>query len=316
MTPYFRVLTGPTAAGKTRWLIALAQQRPVLAISADSRQVYRHMSIGTGKPTPATLRILPHQGLDVADPGTRFSVYQFLIIAASALREAELAGREPWVIGGAGLYIRGLVEGLRLGAPPRPALRQALHEWITRSSAREVARALGLTLTEIDNPVRVVRAAECACCDPDSATRIYGVAGLPPGLCADDVEPGSGMDGVRSTLAGWRCAGIAVLDPGRDELKRLIDARVREMFAGGLLDEVATLRKLGFGDAPQVRDGIAYREAGWVLDGRASVDEAVALACVRTRQYAKRQRTYFRGRGWMVMDADQLTVWEQATREA
>jgi tRNA dimethylallyltransferase len=316
MTPYFRVLTGPTAAGKTRWLIALARQRPVLAISADSRQVYRHMSIGTGKPSPATLRILPHQGVDVADPGTRFSVYQFLTIAAGALRDAQLAGREPWVIGGAGLYIRALVEGLKLGAPPRPALRQALHEWIARSSSREVARDLGLNLTEIDNPVRVVRAAECACADADAAARIYGLAGLPPRLCAGDVEPVSGTDAVMSALAAWRCAGIAVLDPGRVELKRLIDARVREMFACGLLDEVAALRKLGFGDAPQVRDGIAYREAGWVLDGRLALDEAISLACIRTRQYAKRQRTYFRGRGWTVMDMAQLTAWEQATRGA
>ena len=317
MAPTYRVLTGPTAAGKTNWLLKRAKTRPMLIISADSRQVLRKMNIGTGKPSPSTRKLLPHRGVDCADPGELFSAFHFLAAAASGLREAEQAGLEPWVCGGTGLYIRALVEGLDLGLPPRPQLRRALESMLMKSEAAKLAEALGLKLGDSENPVRVIRAAEAACKDQDAARRIYSLVSLDPDLAADDRPQGSGAvpggDPTGGTEAAatqelkrWQCLGIYVLDPGREALSRRIEQRVRKMFEAGLVKEVAGLRADGFGEATVVREGIGYREAGQVLDGALSLMEAIERTIIRTRQYAKRQRTYFRGRGWRVYTLEEL----------
>jgi len=103
---------------------------------------------------------------------------------------------------------------------------------------------------------------------------------------------------VLAELDRWQCAGVHVLDPGKEELAGRIERRVQAMFDDGLVQEVERLRQLGFGGADVVMQGIGYQEAGAVLDGQLTVEEAVDQAIVRTRQYAKRQRTYFRGQGW------------------
>ncbi len=243
----------------------------------------------------------------------KYSVYQFMQIAVRVLADGAAEGRTIWVCGGSGLYIRALLEGLSLGGKPRPRLREALAQKLERESPREVATALELELTDPDNPVRVVRAAEHACADPGRATEIYGWAGLPAEAAGLDADGTDGAEGWRAELARWRCTGIAVLDPGRDELARLIERRVSAMFDSGLPDEVRRLRQLGYGEADVVRDGIGYREAGQLLDGELSLPEAVERTVVRTRQYAKRQRTYFAGRHWPVLGPDELAGWAERT---
>jgi len=287
----------------------------MIAISADSRQAYRHLDIGTGKPTNTELQILPHYGLDCVKPGIFYSVYLFLTFAAAGLAAARQQGRQVWVCGGAGLYIRVLAERLPLRSGPRPQLRQALKHHLAHKQPRDVAAALGVSVKDPDNPVRVLRAAESACADPQQCALIYSWCGLAPSAAEQDAAASGGQldAAVRSELAQWSCAGVAVLDPGRDELNRRIELRVRQMFASGLVDEVAELRRLGYGETDVVHNSIGYREAGAVLDGQLSLEAATAETIVRTRQYAKRQRTYFRGRGWPVIAEAQLDDWAAAT---
>jgi tRNA dimethylallyltransferase len=299
----YRVLTGPTAAGKTACLLQRARERALALISADSRQVCLGMDTGTGKPTSADFKILPHYLLDLVEPPISFSVYQFIIEAAKVLQELEEAQREIWVCGGTGLYIRALIMDLPLKAGPRPILRGALEEMIKRTPAHEVATRLGLRLAEEHNPARVIRACETACENAEECQRLYILAGLNAKDAEADAptaEQDLGFASAREYLRRWTCLGVAVLDPGVGKLQPLIAQRVRAMFMEGLLDEVARLRDQGHGEAPVVRDGIAYREALAVLDGRLDVEAAIELAVIRTRQYAKRQRTYFRGQGWPV----------------
>ena len=107
-------------------------------------------------------------------------------------------------------------------------------------------------------------------------------------------------------LAAWKCGGIIVIDPGKEDLLVKIRNRVEEMFDAGLVEEVRVLRGLGFGKAKVVVDGIGYREAGELLDGRISQSEAIKSTVIRTRQYAKRQRTYFKNMGWKTIHPDEF----------
>jgi hypothetical protein len=188
-------------------------------------------------------------------------------------------------------------------------LRGALQRRIARTSAREVAAGLELVVKDSDNPVRVLRAAEVACRGARDRERIYAYAGLDPRCAGGDVLLGSASEAECAELRQWQCGGVAVLDPGPEELAARIERRVRGMFAGGLVEEVRELRRLGYGQASVVARGIGYAEAGAVLDGVLGEDEAVARAITRTKQYAKRQRTYYRGQGWPVYDRAHLDDW-------
>lgn len=311
----YRVLTGPTAAGKTAALLVRAKVQPLAVISADSRQVYRFMDIGTAKPTFSEQKILPHYGIDCFKPGTSYSVYQFLIEALDGLKQATESGRAAWVCGGTGLYIYALVNALGLGGPPRARLRHALAGKVRLQSPRQLTVELGLSVSDPDNPVRVIRAAEHACDDPERAASIYRWAGMDEGQAQQESIEGSSGRQLVGEIQRWRCLGVAVLDPGREELLRRIELRVRAMFETGLLDEVAGLRQQGFGDTNVVRDGIGYREAGSVLDGSLSTEEAINATIISTRQYAKRQRTYYRGRGWPVVPPHELPAWIDGTNK-
>ena len=304
-------MTGPTASGKTGLLIDRARQRKLLAVSADSRQVFRHMNIGTGKPTPEEQEILPHRLIDIADPAEAFSVHRFLPGAVAALAEAAGQGRQPWLVGGTGLYIKALVEGLTLGEAPHPRLRKALEHMLEEHGARSTAQALGVPLDEPDNPVRVVRAVENACKEDQAALRLYDALGLSQA----DLREDSGLDDsgayrdALEELTDWRCGGIVAVDPGREKLHQSIAARVRRMFTGGIVEEVEELRLLGFGAATVVREGIGYREAGLLLDGAVSYRQAIEATTVRTKQYAKRQRTFIRSQGWEVIRPEEFAYW-------
>ena len=301
MVPAYHVLTGPTAAGKTGHLLSAAESRPMLVISADSRQVYRYMDIGTGKPTSAELEMLPHCGVDCLKPGLNYSVHQFLNQGAGGLARARREMRQVWVCGGTGLYIRAMIEQLDLGGAPRPRLRRALAARLKESTPRSAVRSLGLDVRDPDNPVRVIRCAELDCTDAQRAAVIYTWAGLDPGLAGEEgAAETDGLAVAREELSRWAAGPVYVLDPGREELQQRIEVRVAGMFKAGLVDEVAQLRNKGFGDADVVRGGIGYREAGCVLDGEMSESMAIERTVIRTRQYAKRQRTYFKGRGWRI----------------
>jgi tRNA dimethylallyltransferase len=256
--------------------MAVAARLPVEIVVADSRQVYRGMDIGTAKPSPADRRAVPHHLLDVADPDQDFTLADWLARARALLPEIWGRGRIPLLVGGTGLYLSALVDGYQLGTEaPSATLRRELAADVEQVGLAAVAARLKEldpeTARRVDlrNPRRVLRALERV---------LLGAAPLPP----PSAEPWPG----RLALLG--------IERPRDVLRARIEARAAAMFAGGFLDEVARLRAAGHGPALPPLTGHGYREAFHVLDGTWNVDQAIAETARRTRQYAKRQLTWFR----------------------
>ncbi|HET7521567.1 MAG TPA: tRNA (adenosine(37)-N6)-dimethylallyltransferase MiaA [Candidatus Limnocylindria bacterium] len=274
--PPIAAIVGATAAGKSELAMALASRLPIEILAADSRQVYRGMDIGTAKPTAAERAAVPHHLLDMADPDATFTLADWLATARELVPAIWSRGHLPLLVGGTGLYVSALVDGYRLAAqPPSPTLRAELAAEVEQVGIGPLAgrlRALDpATAARIDthNPRRVMRALE----------RVLGAGGS---LAAPAAEPWPG----KLALIG--------IDRPRDVLAARIAARAEAMFAGGLLDEAARLRDAGHGKELPPLTGHGYREAYHVLAGEWTVERAVAETARRSRQYAKRQLTWFR----------------------
>ena len=282
--PSLAAIVGPTAVGKSELAVAVAERLGGEIISADSRQVYRGMDVATAKlPLPAR-RGIAHHLIDVVEPDEPFSVADWLHHARSAIEEVTRRGRLPVIVGGTGLYVSALLDGYRLDdAGPAPELRRRLVRELETAGLPSMAGRLRElspeTADRIDlrNPRRVVRALE----------RFAA-----PGGVGESLEPTS------EPYAG-RVAAVA-LSRTSDVLRARIAARVRAQFASGLLEETQRLLRAGYGrDLPSMT-GIGYREAARHLAGEWSLEEAVAETERRTRQYAKRQLTWFRGRPQLI----------------
>jgi tRNA dimethylallyltransferase len=288
--PPLAAILGATASGKSELAMAVATRLPVEIVVADSRQVYRGLDIGTAKPTAADRRAVPHHLLDVVEPNQDFTLADWLAAARELLPAIWARGRLPLVVGGTGLYVSALVDGYQLGAqPPSGTLRRELAAEVEQAGLPAVAQRLATldprTAARIDlrNPRRVLRALERV---------LLSRAAL--GEPAAEPWPG-------------RLALLAVERP-LDVLRARIEARAAVMFAGGLLEEAARLRAAGYGaDLPPLT-GHGYREAFRVLDRGWSVEAAVAETARRSRQYAKRQLTWFR--------RDRRIIWLPAGAEA
>ena len=286
-----RVICGPTASGKTGLALRLAQHADIVVVSADSRQLYRRFDIGTAKPTPEEQHVVRHLGIDVLDPTERASAAWWADRADEWIRETRAEGREPVVVGGTGLYLRALFGdlfeepaldpeqraalGVELAALPTESLRR----WV---QALDPARAhLGRT--------QLLRAAEIA---------------LLTGRRVSDLHR------ERSRPARWR-ARYLVVDPG-DELASRIEHRTRAMLAGGWREEVRTLMRDVPADAP-AWNACGYTAIRQLGDGALPERDAESRVVVATRQYAKRQRTWFRHQlaGLDVTRLDpRVPVWE------
>lgn len=278
--PPLLVLCGPTATGKTglavRLALALGEMGvPAEVVSADSRQVYRGMDVGTAKPTLAERGGVPHRGLDLVDPDVPFSVADFAAHAAGAL--AGIAARGGWAIlaGGTGLWIRAVADGLALDELPHDALvRAALEaELVAGGAAPLVARLRALAPAraahvDLQNPRRVVRALEIA--------TILG-----------DGEPPAPRGYPRPVLR----IGLDLVD--RALHGRWIAARAAAQLDGGILDEAARLRAR-YPETLPALSAIGYREAFDLLDGRLDRSGYLAVNVRRNMQFARRQRTWFR----------------------
>ncbi len=287
------LILGPTGVGKSRTAVDLALRFGGEIINGDSIQVYKGFDIGTDKPPAEVRGGVPHHLLDIVEPGVQFTAADFV---REALREAgDIIGRGriPFVVGGTGLYLKALVDGLF----PGPGRDAALRRELEAEAADKGLDVLFKRLEEVDpayarkirgrDRVRIIRALE-----------VHRLTGRP--ISSHFAE-------TRSPTGGFRLLRIG-LELDRQSLYRRIEDRVERMFARGLADEVRGLLERGVGaDAPPFR-ALGYRHVLRYLEGGISLEEAKSLTKIDTRHYAKRQMTWFRkmdGITWFSADDTQ-----------
>jgi tRNA dimethylallyltransferase len=275
----FVAVLGATASGKSALGLALAERTGGEIVCCDSQQVYVGMDIGTAKPTPAERARVPHHGLDLVPPDQAFHAARWAEVARAAIHAIAARDRLPIVVGGTGLYYRALVAGLFEAPPPDPAIRARHRE----EAAGSGAPALHARLAAIDpeaaasirtgDLVRISRALE-----------VHEQTGVP-------------ISTLRKQAAapGDLAPTVLLLDPPLDVLRARIAARVADMLAAGFLDEVKALRAAGYGPACKPLQALGYRQLGEVLDGKRTLTDATSETIQATVQYARRQRTWFRG---------------------
>ena len=281
MAPKIVVIVGPTASGKTRMAVELAQLHNGEVVSADSMQIYRGMDIGTAKPTREEMGGVPHHMLDVADPGEDFSVARYVDMAAQCVDDILARGKLPIVAGGTGLYIDSLLSG-RTFAPfsPDSALRGQLEA--------ELAQKGGQAMLE-----------ELAGVDPESARRLH------PNdhkriIRALEVYEETGKTITQHNLETqalpdkYHPVWIGLTYEPRQLLYDRIDLRVDKMLEAGLLEEIRGLLERGIPSGCTAMQAIGYKEFLPVLNGAASLETAVEQVKQGSRRYAKRQLTWFR----------------------
>lgn len=268
-----RVVCGPTGAGKSALAMRVAARLPITIVSADSRQVYRGFDVGTAKPAPADLARVPHEGVDVADPGERYSASRWAEAAEGWIAASHAAGREPVVVGGTGLYIRALVAPL-FDAPPLDAARRAQLDAVIGA----------LSLTELRR--------WCEALDPARAHlgRTQLLRAVETALLTG--ERLSALQEARARAPRW-APRYLVVDPGAERLQGWIAARARAMLDGGWPEEVRRLQDRVPADAP-AWNASGYGTVRRLVAGELSRREAEERIVVEVRQYAKRQRTWFR----------------------
>ena len=270
--PLVIVLLGPTASGKTELAIALAQALDLAVLNVDSRQLYRQMDVGTAKPTAAQRGQARHELLDLRDPNQPINLQEFRAIAEAQLN-AELA-RKPLALlaGGSGLYLQALTQGLEPPAvPPQPQLRAQL---------AALGQPLCHQLLRQGDPAAAARIAPADAVRTQRALEVLYATG----------RPLSSQQGA--TPPPWRVLELG-LNP--TDLTGRIASRTRGLFAAGLVAETEALIER-YGAGLPLLNTIGYAEAKQQLAGELSETEAIALCEQRTRQFAKRQRTWFRRR--------------------
>ena len=269
--PKIFVIVGPTASGKTDLAIRLAKKLGGEIVSADSRLLYRGMDIGTAKPSFAERQGIPHHLIDVVPPSKTLTLSEYQKKAIRAIRGILRRKRLPILVGGTGLYVRAVVDNLRIPeVPPNPELRKRLEK---TPDAKLFARLIKL--------------------DPAYAARIggnrrYAVRALE--VIAATGQPFSEQQGRGEPLFDARLIG---LKPSKRELERRIGRRVRRMIKDGLIEETRRLLRRYDRKLPAM-SGIGYDEIGACLRGEIALKEAVRMITTRTRQYAKRQMTWFK----------------------
>ncbi|PNU20957.1 tRNA (adenosine(37)-N6)-dimethylallyltransferase MiaA [Geothermobacter hydrogeniphilus] len=286
------VICGPTASGKTGLALSLAGQFPVEIISADSRQVYRRLDIGTAKPTAAELSRVRHHLIDLVEPEQPFSVADFVDLANAAIADIAARGQWPLLVGGTGLYIQALTAGLAETPSADPRLRATLE-----AEAREHGLdRLYRRLQQVDPPT-------AARLSPNDQVRI---------VRALEVEALSGrrMSDFQARHAfaehPFRLLKLGLLQQ-REHLYRRIEQRVDAMFAAGLVDEVRALLASGCPADVKGLKTIGYQEVMTYLRGDCDLPTAIELVKRNSRRYAKRQMTWFR--------RDSSIIWVDPERE-
>jgi tRNA dimethylallyltransferase len=277
--PPLLVLVGPTAVGKTAVAVRLGALIPIEVVSADSRQVYRGLDIGTGKPSAEERAAVPHHLLDVVDPGERYHAARFRTDARAAIAAIHARGRLPVVVGGTGLYVRALLKGLTPAPPADPALRAELEAIAQREGAPALHARLAALAPDVARRLH-----------PNDRVRVVRAIEIHRGR---DAAPAPGVDGDwGGATRAWRLVLIG-LGRERAALNGAIAVRARAMLARGMMDEVERLLAAGHDPERPPMDGIGYRPLALAARGRLPVEEALRLMVRDTTRYAKRQMTWF-----------------------
>ena len=279
------IIAGPTASGKSALAMELSELFDGEIINADSMQVYRYMDIGTAKPTPEQRKRIAHHLIDVTAPDEEFTAARYATEAAKAINDIHARGKNIFVAGGTGLYIRALTKGLFKGPGTDKELRR---EFILLARSQDQigsdgARYLYERLKEVDpesaarihpnNIVRVIRALE-----------VYHLANKP--ISAFQMEHGFSEEPYETIKVG--------LMVDRKVLYKRIDDRVDSMMKNGLLEEVRRLLARGYSPSLKAMGGLGYKEIIQHLQNECTLEEAVGEIKKNTRRYAKRQMTWFK----------------------
>jgi tRNA dimethylallyltransferase len=291
------LIAGPTAVGKSEIALHLAEQLGGEIISVDSMQVYRGMDIGTAKPTVADRRRVKHHLVDIVEPTEPFDAAQFARHAAAAVQETQARGAMPILCGGTGLYFKAFLEGLGEAPPASAELRATLQKIPPAELLQELEARDPATFHRIDrkNLRRVIRAIE-----------VIRLTGKPFSQQRAQWKAPEAAD--------YRPSSIGIIRD-REELRARIDIRVEEMFRRGLVAETKDLLRKGLASNKVAAQALGYRQVIDHLEGRLSLKQAIELVKVRTRQFAKRQLTWFRRQfvlQWITVpsgeEADQTAV--------
>lgn len=274
-------LAGPTAGGKSAAALELAEALGAELLALDSMTLYRQLDIGTAKPTAGERARVPHHLLDLMDPSQEFSVAEYLQAARTCCGEILGRGRIPLFVGGTGLYLRSLLRGVFEGPAADPAFRRSLEERAVRLGPEglheELSRVDPATAGRLhpNDARRVIRALE-----------VFHLTGRP---LSEQQEEDPLPAGERPQRVFW-------LNLPRETLYRRIDLRVEAMFAAGWLDEVERLARREPPLGPTARKALGYQELlNWIDRGRPEpLPEVIETIQRRTRQFAKRQLTWFR----------------------
>jgi len=273
------VIVGPTAAGKTALSLGLAKTLDSEIVSADSRQIYRYMDIGTAKPTSEERSCVPHHMLDRVDPDTRYTAGQYARDARACIDAIFSRGSVPILVGGSGLYLRALLDGLFDDPPSSPEIDRTLRRELEEKGSPALHRALARVDAEAARRIhphdgqRLVR-----------ALSVFRRTGRPM------------SELWRSSSEERLDADTMVFGLSRDRasLYRRIEDRVDRMIEQGLVEEVRSLLRMGYTRDLDALRTIGYRETCAFLAGEMTLEDAVARIKRDTRRYAKRQLTWFR----------------------
>ncbi|MCI8423128.1 MAG: tRNA (adenosine(37)-N6)-dimethylallyltransferase MiaA [Lawsonibacter sp.] len=281
MPPKILVISGPTASGKTALAVALAKRRNGEVVSADSMQIYQGMDIGTAKPTREEMEGVPHHMLDVADPREDFSAARYVEMAAACVDGILARGKLPIVAGGTGLYIDSLLAGRTFAAFDADS---PLRGELEARYAREGGEAL---------------LAELAQADPESAARLHPhdakriIRALEVFLTTGQTITWHNAR-TRAVPPRYDALTLNLAFRAREDMWERIDRRVDQMLERGLAEEVRQLLASGVPERCTAMQAIGYKELAAALQGDGTVEQAAQVVKLRSRQYAKRQLTWFR----------------------
>jgi tRNA dimethylallyltransferase len=298
--PLLVVVLGPTGSGKTALSLILAERFGGEIVNCDSVALYRDFDIGAAKPSPGEFARAPHHLFGVANPATQVTAGEYARQARQVLQEISVRQKLPIVVGGAGLYLRALLDGLFAGPRRSEELRQRLRSRAQSKDSAYLHRLLGrldksaaAQIHPHDTP-KLIRAIEVCLAARQEITAMWKQG--------------------REPLQGFRILRLG-LDPDRSQLYARINRRAEQMFAAGLVQETARQREK-YGDTAWTLNSLGYKQAGQILRGELSPEQGVANAQQGHRNYAKRQMTWFRREPdvhWLRGFGDDPAIQEQAS---